>query len=81
MPDEPMALDDGTYDAFVVDASIEGEGAGRVTHLDLTIVAGDRKGEVLSVAATGMAGDEFDLIGMPATLTVADGRPTVVIDT
>jgi hypothetical protein len=72
---------DGTYDAFVVDAEIRDEGAGRVTHLELTIIAGDHKGEVVAVAATGMTADEIDLIGMPATLTVTDGRPTVRIDT
>ena len=84
MTDEPTAgieVADGTYDVFVIDAVIEGDGAARVAHLDLTIVAGDHKGAVVSVAAAGLAGDEFELIGMPATLVVTDGAPAVTIDT
>jgi hypothetical protein len=77
--DEPE-LPDGTYDAFVVDARVEGEDASKVTHLELTITAGDHKGEVVSVAATGLAGDELELLGMPATLVIADRAPTVTID-
>jgi len=72
---------DGTYDAFVVDAEVRDDGDHRITHLELTIIAGEHKGEVVAVAATGMTADEIDLIGMPATLTVTDGRPSVTIDT
>ena len=71
----------GTYDAFVVDAVVDTTDDGtRVTTLDLTIVAGERKGEVVTVTAGGLRGSEFDLIGMPATLTVTDGAPAVRID-
>ena len=73
-------LPDGIYDAFIVDVTIE-EGAGpdgaTVHHLELTITAGEHKGEVLSIGAVGMRGEEFDLIGMPATLTVEGGAPRV----
>jgi hypothetical protein len=69
-------LEDGTYDAFVVDATTAGDGL----ILDLTILAGPSKGEVVSVRATGLPGDEIELLGMPATLTVANGEPTVTID-
>jgi hypothetical protein len=79
-PGAGIGVNDGTYDVFVIDAEIEGDGASRVAHLDLTIIAGEHKGEVLSVAAAGMAGDEFELIGMPATLVVTDGAPSVTID-
>ncbi|MBI2703922.1 MAG: hypothetical protein HYX32_01330 [Actinobacteria bacterium] len=72
-------LADGTYDAFVIDATIEGAGPERIVHLELTITAGERKGDVIAVAAAGMSGDEFDLIGMPATLTVSDGSPRVIV--
>jgi hypothetical protein len=75
-----VELGDGTYEAFVVDVEIEGDGAARVTHLELTITAGEHKGEVVSVAATGLAGEEFDLIGMPATMVVTAGTPMVTID-
>lgn len=75
-------LPDGTYDAFIVDVTID-EGAGpdgqRVHHLELTLTDGEHKGEVLTVDAVGMRGEEWDLIGMPATLTVADGTPRVRI--
>lgn len=73
-------LADGTYDAFIVDATIEHTGTGRVTHLELTIVAGDHKGEVVSLSARNLKGGEFDLIGIPATITVTDGTPHVQID-
>lgn len=73
-------LADGTYDAFIVDATIEQASTGRVTHLELTIVAGDHKGEVVSLSARNLQGGEFDLIGMPATITVIDGTPHVQID-
>ena len=72
-------LADGTYDAFVVDARVEGEGNDRVTHLELTITAGEHKGEVIEVAGRGIRGEEFDLIGMPATLSVNDAVPHVRI--
>ena len=73
---EARVLPDGTYDAFVVDASV----VDTRTTLELTIVAGEHKGEVLTVHATALGRDELDLLGMPATLTVEDGAPTVVID-
>lgn len=69
-------LPDGSYDAFVVDVVREGE----ITRLDLTIVAGPHKGEVVSVRATGITASEGDLIGMPATLTVRDGAPAVTLE-
>jgi hypothetical protein len=73
-------LDDGSYEAIVIDATVEGDDAGQVMHLDLTITTGEHKGEVVSVAATGLQGDEVALLGMPATLTVAGGEPSVRID-
>lgn len=73
-------LPDATYDAFIVDVTID-PGAGPegrdVHHLELTITAGEHKGEVVTVGAVGMRGSEVDLIGMPATLTVTDGIPRV----
>ena len=70
-------LSDGTYDVVVVDADGDAEG---VVHVEVAILAGERKGEVVSITTTGLRGSEFDLIGMPATLTVTDGAPTVRID-
>ncbi len=71
----PTDLPDGDYDAFVVD--VEEVGPQR---MHLTIVAGEHKGLVVTVAASEPIGTFVDLIGMPATITVTDGRPSVVID-
>ncbi|MEZ5142287.1 MAG: hypothetical protein R2726_07165 [Acidimicrobiales bacterium] len=73
-------LDDGTYDAFVVDAHVLGEGSERETHLELTVTDGAHKGEVVEITGRGLRGDELDLLGMPATITVVDGVPRVRID-
>lgn len=81
-------LPDGEHDAFVIDATAHSgdgadtpvEGSGQSWVLELTIVSGPHKGEVVTVHASQLDGDEFDLMGMPATLTVTDGNPTVRID-
>jgi hypothetical protein len=70
-------LDDGTYDALVVDAEArEGGGVG----IELTVVSGPAKGEVVSVVARGLPGNPLDLLGVPATLTVADGAPSLRLE-
>ena len=76
MTEAPL-LDDGSYDAFVVDAETTDDGG---TRLDLTITTGEHKGEVLSLASSTPMGDPIDLMGMPATITVAFGTPSVSID-
>jgi hypothetical protein len=70
-------LDDGVYDVIVVDAETTGPDGLR---LDLTILAGEHKGEMVSMRAQGLGTDELDCLGMPATLTVADGAPSIVLD-
>lgn len=74
-------IPDGSYDAFVVDAEagVADDGTEHM-HLELTILAGDHKGVLVTVTAVGLPGTEIDLMGMPATLTVTDGRPSVRID-
>jgi hypothetical protein len=74
-------IPDGTYDAFVIDAErgLADDGTEHM-HLDLTILSGEQKGNVVSLTAAGLGGSEIDLMGMPATLTVADGVPSVRID-
>ena len=69
-------LEDGVYDAIVVDA----EGDAAAVRLDVTILTGPHKGEVVSVRAQGLGVDSLDCLGMPATLTVADGEPSIVLD-
>ena len=68
------ALPDGTYDALVIDATEHDDGS---VSVDLTIVAGDAKGDVVTLRATGLTGDPLDLLGVPATITVAGGAPSV----
>ena len=70
-------LPDGTYDVFVVDASAEGPSGLR---LEVTILAGEQKGEVVSVHADGLGIDELDALGLPGTLAVAAGEPTLVLE-
>lgn len=70
-------LEDGTYDAFVVDAA-DGEAGGTV--LELTITTGEHKGRVVALSSDTPLGDPVELMGLPATLTVAMGVPSVRID-
>ena len=72
-------LDDGTYDAFILDARADEKNFGAM-HLELTITTRARKGEVIRVRATNLDRDAIALIGMPATLRVVDGQPHVTID-
>lgn len=66
-------LPDGRYDAFVVWA--ERDDGGQLS-LDLTITAGDHKGDVVTVTGDS-AGDPIALTGLPCTLVVEGGVPKV----
>jgi len=72
--DQAGALPDGTYDALVIDAAEHDDGS---VSVDLTIVAGPSKGEVVTLLASGLEGDPLDLLGVPATIAVSDGSPSV----
>lgn len=76
-PEDRPDLDDGTYDAFVVEASDTDDGG---TRLELTITLGEHKGQVVAMASSVPLGDPIDLLGMPATVVVAFGAPSVTID-
>ena len=69
-------LEDGTYDVIVVDAEDDGE----AIRLELTILSGAHKGEVVSTLAEGSSIDEIDALGLPGTLTVRAGEPSVLLD-
>ena len=76
-------LDDGEYDGIVVDAEVEAghdDGGPAVVRLDVAILGGAQKGEVVSVRATGLSGDPLDALGLPVTLTVVGGAPRVTFD-
>lgn len=68
-----MVLEDGIYEAFVLDAAADGP----VLRLEVTIVAGPHKGAVLSVRADGLDLDELECLGLPATLAVTGGDPSI----
>ena len=72
-------LEDGSYDVIVVDASAIPDGPDAL-RLDLTILAGEHKGEVVPMRASGLGVDELDVLGVPGTLTVRDGAPSIVLD-
>jgi len=69
-------LEDGVYDALVVDATVAGDGM----TLDLTILGGAHKGEVVSIRSHGMDIDDVDLLGMPGTLVVENGVPSFTVE-
>ena len=76
-------LPDGTYDVFIVDAEDAPPADGAAspgTQLDLTVTSGPHKAETLVLRSTTWLGDPIDLIGMPATMTVTLGVPSVRID-
>src|SRR3546814_11037076 len=70
-------LPDGTYDVIVVDAEAEGDDGLR---LELTLLDGPHKGEVVSLRATGSGVDELDALGTPGPLTVTAGAPSVGLE-
>lgn len=77
--DGPLA--DGTYDVIVVDATeVGGDPGAPAVALDLTILAGPAKGEIVSVRAVGLDDDPVMLLGIPGTLTVEGGVPRVALE-
>ena len=67
-------LGDGTYDAIVVDVEPTDDGAVAV---DLAIAGGEHRGDVVRVIDRTPEGEPLELLGLPATLAVADGEPSV----
>lgn len=78
---DDAALPDGNHDALVIDVHDGVDDLGRpLQRLELTVVAGPSKGLVVTVVTGEPLGDEIALIGMPATIAVTDGEPSVTID-
>jgi hypothetical protein len=69
-------LPDGTYDVFVVDA-VDDDG---VIRLELTVLSGEHKGEVVDLASPDLSGEPALLLGTPGTLIVTDGRPSLRLE-
>ena len=88
-----MVLPDGTYDVIVVDATEDPatqdpatqdpateDPAPATVHVSVTILTGEHKSEVVDLAVVNFDQPAFDLLGLPGTLTVADGEPHLRID-
>ena len=74
-------LEDGTYDALVIDAeTVDGAGSEGIVRLDLTVIAGPHKGEVVALRGHFANTDPVDLLGIPATIVVRDGQPSVTLE-
>ena len=74
-------LDDGPYDAVVVDADA-GATPG-LTRLELAIASGEHKGALVTISTdepTIVGREPLDLLALPATITVVAGRPSLTID-
>ena len=69
-------LPDGSYDVIVVDAVDDGGTA----RLELTVLAGEHKGEVVNLASPNLSGDPAQMLGVPGTMTVTDGRPDLRLE-
>lgn len=80
MPGESPDVADGTYDIFVVDADEAPDVGEDAVRLSVTILSGPHKGHVLDLTARNLGWSSIDLMGMPGTLVVADGQPTITID-
>ena len=73
---EPLQLPDGCYDVLVVDATADATDF----VIELTILAGEHKGAVVGVRATGLDVDELELLGLPGTLDVENGVPRLRVE-
>lgn len=71
-------LEDGSYDAIVVDAE-PGSAPGTVV-LELAVAAGPHRGEVVAVTARDLGRDPIDLLAVPATISVTEGIPTLTLE-
>lgn len=71
-------LEDGTYEAVVVDAD-EGPQTGTV-RLELAVLVGPHKGELVTVIAADLGRDPLDTLAVPATLVVSNGQPHVHLE-
>jgi hypothetical protein len=71
------ALADGRYDVFILDTEILDADTIRV---ELVLVSGDAKGDVVALRGPHIAPDVIALIGLPATLVVANGVPRIELE-
>lgn len=70
-------LPDGRYDVLIVDARADDDG---IVHVEVTVTAGEHKGDVVLIKGQFPGRDELDLLALPAELIVREGQPTVTLD-
>ena len=73
-------LEDGTYDVVVVDAEAAGPSDTDGVRVEVTILGGPHRGELVAVTAAGLRRDPLDLLAVPGTLVVAEGRPALTLE-
>jgi hypothetical protein len=77
--DDLPLLPDGRYDVVVSDASDSpGEVGG--LRVELTIVAGERSGDLVTLRSIGVGRSWVEIIGLPGTVTVEAGQPHLRLD-
>lgn len=69
-------LDDGTYEVVVIDAQEDDDGT---LHLDLAVVTGAHKGDVVHLSGRRRERDATTLLGLPGTVRVHDGTPRLTL--
>jgi hypothetical protein len=75
-------LPDGRYEVIVLDVAddLTADGPAGSRQVEVTILEGDHKGEVVALVAQGLAGDPMDLLAAPGVLTVTEGVPRLSLD-
>jgi hypothetical protein len=68
-------LPDGSYEAMVVDIAPVPEGRG--ARLELALLQGEHKGDVVMVRSPGLDPDDLTILGAAARVTVVAGVPGV----
>jgi hypothetical protein len=69
-------LPDGTYHAIVIDGERDEDGV----WLELTVIAGAHKGDVVAVRANDAMLDPIAALGLPARLVVDGGRVSMELE-
>jgi hypothetical protein len=69
---------DGTYDVMVLEA-LPGPRSDEV-RLELALTSGPHKGDVVRLQAEHLGRDPLSRLGLPGTLTVVGGVPSLTFD-
>jgi hypothetical protein len=73
-------LEDGSYDAIIVDAdAVDGRGEDYF-RVELTILSGPHRSEMVALSGPFPGRSDGDLMGLPATLVVDGGVPRITVE-